>query len=62
MNKMKSNNTEHLSAKEIWALGQKLGVTFSGDEIEIIQRIRDMVLRDKQLWQSAERKSIGNCG
>ncbi|GAB4843193.1 hypothetical protein Ancab_013163, partial [Ancistrocladus abbreviatus] len=42
MSKMKRSNMEHLSAEKIWALGQKLGVTFSGDKIEIIQRIRDM--------------------
>ncbi|GAB4846446.1 hypothetical protein Ancab_025451 [Ancistrocladus abbreviatus] len=37
MNKITRSSTKHISTEKIWDLGQKLGVTFNGDEREIIQ-------------------------
>ncbi|GAB4825992.1 hypothetical protein Ancab_008861 [Ancistrocladus abbreviatus] len=42
---------DHVRAEEVWAIGRALGVSYDGNEQELLQRITNMEMRDKAEWE-----------
>ncbi|GAB4837208.1 hypothetical protein Ancab_002114 [Ancistrocladus abbreviatus] len=42
---------DHVRAEEVWAFGRALGVSYDGNEQELLQRITNMEMRDKAEWE-----------
>ncbi|GAB4852326.1 hypothetical protein Ancab_016519 [Ancistrocladus abbreviatus] len=44
------NNAKMLNAEQIWEVSKSLEAVFVGDECEAVHRIREIKLRDRQVW------------
>ncbi|GAB4846414.1 hypothetical protein Ancab_025419 [Ancistrocladus abbreviatus] len=42
---------DYVRAEEVWAIGRALGVSYDGNEQELLQRITKMEMRDKAEWE-----------
>ncbi|GAB4843382.1 hypothetical protein Ancab_013346 [Ancistrocladus abbreviatus] len=46
---------DHVRAEEVWAIGRALGISYDGNEQELLQRITNMEKRDKAEWEQSKR-------
>ncbi|GAB4851705.1 hypothetical protein Ancab_031109 [Ancistrocladus abbreviatus] len=46
---------EHVRAEEVWAIGRALGVSYDGNEQEVLKWITNMEKRDKAEWEERQR-------
>ncbi|GAB4840367.1 hypothetical protein Ancab_021133, partial [Ancistrocladus abbreviatus] len=46
------------NGEQIWEAGKSLGATYMGDETEVLYRVREMELRDSQVWNKSKHGSI----
>ncbi|GAB4837046.1 hypothetical protein Ancab_039548 [Ancistrocladus abbreviatus] len=46
---------DHVRAEEVWAIGRALGVSYDGNEQEVLKWITNMEKRDKAEWEERKR-------